>query len=123
MASMTQRRAANILWKTNLRNAFPAQPADGMDGIQRMRVKAQSNGALESSTQQRVETRIVEDGKEVIVVDPANPQVVYVPSYDPMVVYGEPAYPYPAYYYSGYVPGMGLTFGTGLILGAAWGGN
>ena len=120
---VTQRLAANIQWTTRLGNAFLAQQADVMDAIQRMRAKAQSKGALESSTQQRVETRIVEGGKEVIVVDPANPQVVYVPSYDPMVVYGEPAYPYPAYYYAGYVPGMGLTFGTGLILGAAWGGN
>jgi hypothetical protein len=120
---VTQRLAGNIQWTTDLGNAFLAQQADVMDAVQRMRAKARSNGALESSTQQRVETRVVEGGEEVIVVDPANPQVVYVPSYDPTVVYGEPVYPYPPYYYPGYVPGMGLTFGTGLILGAAWGGN
>src|SRR5205814_2162943 len=45
------------------------------------------------------------------------------PSYDPAVVYGLPVYPYPAYYYPGYVPGAGLAFGTGLILGAAWANN
>ena len=120
---VTQRLAANIQWTTELGNAFLAQQADVMEAVQRMRAKARSKGALESNAQQRVETRIVEGGEEVIVVDPANPQVVYVPSYDPMVVYGEPVYPYPPYYYPGYVPGMGLAFGTGLILGAAWGGN
>src|SRR4029077_8095860 len=103
-----QRLAANIQWTTDLGNAFLAQQADVMDAIQRMRGKARSNGALESSAQQRVETRVVEGGEEVIVVDPANPQVVYVPSYDPVVVYGEPVYPYPPIYYPGYRPGMGL---------------
>jgi hypothetical protein len=119
---VTQRLAANIQWTTDLGNAFLAQQADVMDAIQRMRGKARSNGALESNAQQRVETRVVEGGEEVIVVDPVNPQVVYVPSYDPVVVYGEPVYPYPPIYYPGYRPGMGLVFGTGIILGAAWGG-
>ncbi len=49
--------------------------------------------------------------------------MIYVPSYDPVVVYGAPAYPYPSYVYPGYVPGMGLAFGAGLVLGAAWGGD
>ena len=119
---VTQQLAANIQWTTDLGNAFLAQQADVMDAVQRMRGKARSNGALESGTQQRVETRVVEGGEEVIVVDPANPQVVYVPSYDSIVVYGEPEYPYPPIYYPGHRPGTGLVFGTGIILGAAWGG-
>src|SRR5947208_6897870 len=94
-----------------------------MDAVQRMRAKAQSKGALKTSEQQKVETETVEGGKEVIVIEPANTQFVYVPSYDPAIVYGPPIYPYPAYYYPGYVPGMGLAFGTGLILGAAWANN
>src|SRR5438874_6415162 len=81
-------------------------------------------GSVKDPEQQKVETETVEGGQEAIVIEPANPQFVYVPSYDPAVVYGPPGdYPYPAYYYPGYVPGMGLAFGTGLILGAAWANN
>src|SRR5947207_4947021 len=95
-----------------------------MDAVQRMRSKAQSQGALKTTEQQKVETETVEGGEEAIVIEPANPQFVYVPSYDPSVVYGPPGdYPYPAYYYPGYVPGAGLAFGTGLILGAVWANN
>src|SRR5262249_3018286 len=91
---------------------------------QRMRAKAQSKGALKTTEQQKVETETVEGGQDAVVIEPANEQYAYVPSYDPEVVYGEPGdYPYPAYYYPGYVPGMGLAFGTGVILGAAWANN
>src|SRR6266550_2334770 len=117
------RLSANVGWATNLGNAFLAQQQDVMDAVQRMRAKAQSQGALKTTEQQKVETETVEGGQEAIVIEPANPQFVYVPSYDPAVVYGPPVYPYPAYYYPGYVPGMGLAFGTGLILGAAWANN
>ena len=47
----------------------------------------------------------------MIVVEQANPSTVYVPSYDPAVVYGEPAYPYPSYTYPGYIAGGALAFG------------
>src|SRR5438874_2876424 len=118
------RLSANVGWTTNLGNAFLAQQQDVMDAVQRMRAKAQSKGTLKTTEQQKVETETVEGGQEAIVIEPANPQFVYVPSYDPAVVYGPPGdYPYPAYYYPGYVPGMGLAFGTGLILGAAWANN
>jgi cellobiose-specific phosphotransferase system component IIB len=117
------RLSANVAWTTNLGNAFLAQQQDVMDAVQRMRAKAQSNGALKTTDQQKVETETVEGGQEAIVIEQANPQYLYVPSYDPAVVYGPPVYPYPAYYYPGYVPGAGLAFGTGLILGAAWANN
>src|SRR5438105_5269853 len=118
------RLSANVGWTTNLGNAFLAQQQDVMDAVQRMRAKAQSKGTLKTTEQQKVETETVEGGEEVIVIEPANAQYVYVPSYDPAVVYGPSGiYPYPAYYYPGYVPGMGLAFGTGLILGAAWANN
>src|SRR5437660_7480419 len=121
---MVTRLSANVAWTTNLGNAFLARQQDVMDAVQRMRAKAQSKGALETTAQQKVETETVEGGQEAIVIEPANPQFVYVPSYDPGVVYGPPGdYPYPAYYYPGYLPGMGLAFGTGLILGAAWANN
>ena len=89
-----QRLAGNIQWTTDLGNAFLAQQQDVFDAIQRMRAKAQGNGALKTSQQQTVETQTVDGGKEVIVIQQPNPEVVYVPSYDPMVVYGPPAYPY-----------------------------
>ena len=118
------RLSANVAWATNLGNAFLAQPQDVMDAVQRMRAKAQNKGALKTTEQQKVETETVEGGEETIVIEPANPQYAYVPSYDPEVVYGSAGiYPYPAYYYPGYAPGMGLAFGTGIILGAAWANN
>jgi len=117
------RLSANVAWTTNLGNAFLAQQQDVMDAIQRMRAKAQSKGALETTAQQRVETQPAEGGQEAIVIEPANDQYMYVPSYDPAIVYGAPIWPYPAWYYPGYVPGAGLAFGTGIILGAAWANN
>ena len=114
------RLSENVAWTTDLGNAFLAQQSDVMSAVQRMRAKAQTKGTLKTSEQQKVETETVEGGEQVITIEPANPQYTYVPSYDPAVVYGPPIYPYPPYYYPGYVPGMGLAFGTGIILGAAW---
>jgi hypothetical protein len=118
----------NIQWTTDLGNAFLAQESGVMDAVQRMRSRAQSNGKLESTPQQVVETKTV-DNRPVIVIDQADPQVVYVPAYDPAVVYGPaPAYyPYPPVYYpswyssSGVWTGAAIGFGTGIALGAFWG--
>jgi len=125
---VVQRLAGNIQWTTDLGNAFLAQQSDVMDAVQRMRGKAESKGTLKTSAQQTVETKTVEGGKQVVVIEPAQPDVVYVPSYDPEVVYGAPppAYPYYPYTYPGYYPGMGLAWGAaGFALGAwaggAWG--
>ena len=115
--------AGNIQWTSDLGNAFLAQQADVMAAIQRMRAKAQGTGALKTSAQQKVETESIEGGHQAIVIQPADPNTVYVPSYDPATVYGAPAYPYPPVTYPGYVAGAALTFGTGLALGAAWGGG
>src|SRR6266576_169279 len=117
-----QRLAGNVQWTTDLGNAFLAQQSDVMDAVQRMRAKAEGKGTLKTSAQQKVESKN-EGGKDVIVIEQADPQVVYVPSYDPVVVYGEPEYPYYPYEYPGYYPGMGLAWGAGLALGAAWGGG
>src|SRR6266403_178527 len=96
-----------------------------MDAVQRMRKKAQDTGNLKSTEQQKVETKVIEN-KSVIVVEQANPQVVYVPSYDPVVVYGPPVYPYPPIYYPPagyYAAGLAISFGVGMMMGAAWGGG
>ncbi len=120
------RLADDIQWTTDLGNAFLAQQADVMDAVQRMRKKAQDNGALESNEQQVVETEVVEE-KTVIVVQPAQPEVIYVPSYSPTVVYGPPPvyYPYPPIYYPPYhAGGAFVAFSVGVAWGAAiWGGS
>jgi hypothetical protein len=126
---VVQRMAGNVQWTTDLGNAFLAQQSDVMDAVQRMRAKAQGTGNLKTSAQSVVKTETVSSGKQVITVQQANPDVVYVPSYDPVVVYGSapPAYPYYPYTYPGYVPGTALAWGAGIALGAAawgaWGGH
>lgn len=117
--------AQNIKWTTDLGNAFLAQQADVMDAVQRMRAKAKDAGNLKSTQQQKVETKVVES-KTVVVIEQADPQVVYVPSYNPTVVYGAPVYPYPPITYPPpgyYAAGMALSFGIGVAMGAAWGGG
>jgi hypothetical protein len=125
LPEVVKRLADDIQWTTDLGNAFLAQQSGVMDAVQRMRQKAQGTGNLKSSGQQVVETRVVES-KSVIVVEQANPQVVYVPSYNPMVVYGAPVYPYPPSYYpppGAYAAGMAVSFGVGVAMGAAFGGG
>ena len=122
---MVKRLADDIQWTTDLGNAFLAQQSDVMDAVQRMRKKAQDKGNLKSTEQQKVETKVIES-KSVIVVEQANPQVVYVPSYDPVVVYGPPIYPYPPIYYPPagyYAAGMAISFGVGVMMGAFWSGG
>src|SRR6267142_5477319 len=126
---VVQRMAGNVQWTDDLGNAFLAQQSDVMDAVQRMRAKAQGTGNLKTSAQQVVQTQTVPSGKQVIEIQQASPEVVYVPSYDPTVVYGAAPveYPYYPYTYPGYVPGTALAWGAGIALGAAawgaWGGN
>src|SRR5262249_34638500 len=123
---VVKRLSDDIQWTTALGNAFLAQQSDLMDAVQRMRQKAQSTGALKSNQQQKVETKVVES-KQVIVVEQADPQVVYVPSYNPTVVYGAPVYPYPPIYYppstGAVIAASAISFGVGVAMGAAWGGG
>ncbi len=117
--------AENIKWTTDLGNAFLAQQSAVMDAVQRMRTKAKDKGNLKSTEQQKVETKVVES-KQVIVIEPSSPEVVYVPSYNPTVVYGPPVYAYPpvAYPPAGYyAAGMAISFGVGMMVGAAFGGG
>jgi hypothetical protein len=125
LPDVVKRLADDIQWTTDLGNAFLAQEKDVMDAVQRMRKKAKDKGNLKSSEQQKVETKKVEE-KTVIVVEQANPQVVYVPTYNPTVVYGAPVYAYPPIYYPPpgyYAAGMAITFGVGVAMGAMWSGG
>ena len=107
-------------WTQKLGDAFLAGEKPVMDTIQSLRAKAQAAGNLKTTQEQKV---IVQD--KIIVIEPASPQVVYVPAYNPTVVYGTWPYPaYPPYYYypPGYVAARSaFWFGSAVALGAAWG--
>jgi hypothetical protein len=104
---------------TKIGDAFLSQKKDVMDTIQDLRKKAKAAGNLKTTKEQTV---IVE--KEVIVIKPADPQVIYVPSYSTTVVYGAWPYPaYPPYYYYPPPPPAypAYHFAAGVAVGAAWG--
>jgi hypothetical protein len=125
LPDVVKRLADDIAWTTDLGNAFLAQQNDVMQAVQRMRAKAKGQGNLKSNEQVKVETKTVES-QQVIVIQQANPQVVYVPSYNPTVVYGPPVYPYPPIYYPPpgyYAAGMAISFGVGVAMGAMWSGG
>ncbi|MEM5314745.1 DUF3300 domain-containing protein [Paraburkholderia sp. JHI869] len=118
-------------WTQKLGDAFLAQRKDVLDAVQRLRQRAKESGHLESNAQQTVIVEAPagsEAGAQTIVrIEPANPTVIYVPVYDPAVVYGGWGYPaYPYYYwppYPGYYPGAAFGFGVGLVAAAAIFGN
>ena len=96
---LVKRLNQDITWTTNLGNAFLSQQGDVMDAVQRMRLKAQQAGKLSSTSQQTVSTTN-DSGQAVIVIQPANPQMMYVPYYDPAFIWGPPLYyPYASWYY------------------------
>src|SRR5258707_3910600 len=106
-------------WTQKLGDAFLAQQKPVMDTIQSLRAKAQAAGNLKTTKEQTV---IVEE--KIIKIESASPQVVYVPTYNPTVVYGAwpyPTYPPYSYYPPGYVATSMFAFGAGVAMGAAWG--
>jgi hypothetical protein len=110
----------NLEWTQKVGDAFLAQEKQVMDSIQKLRKKAQEEGNLKDTEQQKV---IVEKETQTIVIQPSNPEVIYVPSYNPSVVYGAwwwPAFPpFPPFF----LPPPGMLFGAGMrfAAGAAWG--
>jgi len=119
-------------WVQKMGDAFLAQPDAVMASVQRLRKQAEAAGNLKSNEQQKVSTQAAsataaQPATQTIVIEPADPEVVYVPSYNPSVVYGSWAYPgYPPYYYPPppyYYPGGALlSFGIGVAVGGAlWG--
>jgi hypothetical protein len=107
-------------WTQKLGDAFLAQQKEAMDTVQRLRFKAKEAGNLKTTKEQKV---VVQE--KVIIIEPASPQVICVPAYNPVVVYG--VWPYPAYppypvYPPGYVAATAaVSFGVGVAVGAAWG--
>src|SRR5208283_1794975 len=108
----------NLAWTSSLGDAYFNQQPDVMDAIQAMRQRAQQAGNLKSTPQQTVGTQ-----GSTIVIQPAAPEVAYVPAYDPWLVYGDPIvawpgwYPYPGIWYDGPL----LSFGIGFDIGWGWG--
>jgi hypothetical protein len=117
-----KRMSENLDWTQDLGDAFLGQQAAVTDAVQRMRGKAYEAGQLKTTSQQTV----TQQPDKIIVIQPASPEVVYVPTYSCTVVYGSywhyPYYYYPAYYYA--PPGYGaMMFTAGFVWGAAmWGG-
>ena len=125
-----ERMSANADWTHKVGDAFLGDQKAVMDTVQGLRKKAQDAGNLKTSPEQTVRTETVET-KQVIIIEPAQPNTVYVPTYDPAYVYGPWWYGYPPYYMypPGYYYGTGMAFATGILVGAAiwgncnWGGN
>jgi Protein of unknown function (DUF3300) len=112
----------NLSWTSSLGDAYYNQQPDVMNAIQVMRQRAQAAGNLQSTPQQTVETQ-----GSTIAIQPANPEVVYVPAYNPWLVYGGPIvawpgwYPYPGIWFGGPYLSFGLGFGIGFFSGFGWG--
>jgi len=104
----------NLSWTSALGEAYVNQQEAVMDAVQVMRARAKAAGNFNSNEQVKVVTE-----EKTIVVEPADPEVVYVPAYDPWVVYGEPVVGWPGWYpYPGlYVAGPGVSFGVGFAIG------
>ena len=112
----------NLSWTSSLGDAYYNQQQDVMDAVQVMRHKAEQTGNLKSTPQQVVK----EEGPD-IDIDPAQPDVVYVPAYNPWLVYGYPVaawpgwYPYPGIWFGGPYLSFGPGFGIGWFGGYGWG--
>jgi hypothetical protein len=118
--NVLSRMAGNEAWTQDLGNAFLAQPNDVMSAVQRLRHRAYAAGNLRTSNY----LRVVEEQQYIQIV-PISLEIVYVPAYNPMVVYG-PGWGYPTYYYPAmmapppyYVAGNVISFGVGFAVGAA----
>jgi hypothetical protein len=104
-------------WTKALGQAFNADKNAVFDSVQRLRVQAKAAGNLKSTSQQKVETQTVSNGQQVIVIQPANPEVIYVPTYNPQTVYVAAPPPPPS---GGAVAGAAVIgFTTGVIIGAS----
>ncbi|MGA9155344.1 MAG: DUF3300 domain-containing protein [Candidatus Sulfotelmatobacter sp.] len=112
----------NLSWTSSLGDAYYNQQQDVMDVVQVMRKKAQNAGNLKTTPQQNVTEQ-----DSAIDIEPADPEVVYVPAYDPWLVYGYPIvawpgwYPYPGIWFDSPYLSFGIGFGIGWWGGFGWG--
>jgi hypothetical protein len=114
----------NLSWASSLGDAYFNQQAEVMDAVQVMRRRAAAAGDLKTTSQQNVSTQ-----GSTITVEPSDPEVVYVPAYDPWLAYGDPIlawpgwYPYPGIWFGGPYLAWGGGFGIGWYGGFGWGWN
>jgi Protein of unknown function (DUF3300) len=104
----------NLAWTSSLGDAYESQPQALMAAVQTMRQRAAQAGTLNSTSEETVTTQ-----DQVIAIEPTDPDVVYLPQYDPWLAYGAPVAVWPGWYpYSGlYLDGPGIAFGVGLGVG------
>ena len=126
LPNVLQQLNQDITWTTNLGNAYLAQPQDVMNSVQQLRLQAQQSGQLASTPQQTVSVAN-QAGQPQVIIEPANPDVIYVPTYDPAWFWGPAVYyPYPRWYYPPRRAGLFFSFGPGINIGAffgpGWGG-
>jgi uncharacterized membrane protein YgcG len=120
--SVLENMDKNLSWTSSLGDAYANQQQDVTDAVQVMRQQAHQAGHLHSSSEEKVTTQ-----GNTIVIEPANPEVVYVPAYDPWLVYGAPIvaypgwYPVPGIFLAGADIGFGVGFGVGFFGGYGWG--
>jgi hypothetical protein len=120
--SVLENMDKNLSWTSSLGDAYANQQQDVTDAVQAMRQQAHKAGRLNSNEQEKVTTQ-----GNTIIIEPANPEVVYVPAYDPWLVYGEPIvaypgwYPVPGIFLVGAGIGFGIGFGVGYFGGYGWG--
>jgi Protein of unknown function (DUF3300) len=112
----------NLVWTSSLGDAYVNQEKDVMNAVQVLRDRAEKAGNLKSTSQEKVSKQ----GHD-IVIEPADPEVVYVPEYDPWLIYGDPIgiwpgwYWYPGLFFDGPGFAFGLGFGIGFFGGFGWG--
>src|SRR5258706_2105639 len=120
--SVLENMDKNLSWTSCLGDAYANQQQDVTDAVQAMRQQAHKAGHLNSNEQEKVTTQ-----GNTIIIEPANPEVIYVPAYDPWLVYGEPIlaypgwYPVPGIFLAGGAIGFGIGFGVGFFGGYGWG--
>jgi hypothetical protein len=127
-----QMMSDKLNWTQQLGDAFLAQQQDVLAAVQKLRAEAQAAGNLQSTPQQVVTVApapvdvAASNVPPPIVIEPVNPDVYYVPVYDPAVAYGTWGYPdYPPFYWSppGFVASNVVSFAAGVAVGSAiWGG-
>jgi hypothetical protein len=120
--SVLENMDKNLSWTSSLGDAYANHPQDVTDAVQTLRQQARKAGRLNSNEQEKVTTQ-----GNTVIIEPANPQVVYVPAYDPWLVYGAPIvaypgwYPVPGIFWGGVGLSFGIGFGLGFFGGFGWG--
>lgn len=120
--SVLENMDKNLSWTSSLGEAYANQPDDVTNAVQTLRGDAEKTGHLNSNQQEKVTTQ-----GNTIIIEPADPEMVYVPAYDPWLVYGAPIvaypgwYPVPGIFWGGVGLSFGIGFGIGFFGGFGWG--